>query len=149
MRIALANLLVLPLVACDPFDTSFEPVEDAKLYAATDKTAAPDQVDELKVMTWNVKFGGGRIDFFFDCHGDRVILEKDEVITHLEGLAKKIRQVDPDVLLLQEVDIDSKRTAYVDQVQWLLDHTELNHGAYASQWRASYIPRHGLGKVCF
>ena len=98
-------------------------------------------------MTWNIKFGGGRIDFFFDGHGDRVLMEEREVIRHLDGIASKIRQVDPDVVLLQEIDVASKRSAFVDQMQWLLDHTSLNFGAYASSWRARLVPSEGLGAV--
>lgn len=147
MIFALANLLALPLTACDPFNTQFDDVEDAEFYEAADKEPAPAKRDRLVVMSWNVKFGGARIDFFFDCYGDRVIMEEGEVLENLEGLAKKINQVDPDVLLLQEVDTNSKRAAHLDQVQWLLDHTDFNYGAYASQWRASYIPKHGLGRV--
>lgn len=139
--------VALMLSGCDPFKTRFKPEEPATLYVAGDVAPAEPPKERLKVMTWNVKFGGGRIDFFFDCYGDRVIMERAEVIGNLESVAAKIRQVDPDVLLLQEVDVNSKRAAFVDQVQWLLDHTALNYGAYASQWRSSWIPRHGLGRV--
>ncbi len=146
-RLALVELLVWPLSACDPLDATFESVEEAERYEAAESTDPPESVDQPLVMTWNIKFGGGRIRFFFECPGDRVIMERSEVIRHLEGIAEKIRQVDPDILLLQEVDIDSKRTAYVDQLQWLLEHTDLNHAVYASQWRSHYIPKHGLGAV--
>ncbi|MGM0559150.1 MAG: endonuclease/exonuclease/phosphatase family protein [Myxococcota bacterium] len=142
-----ALVTVMMLTGCDPFNTKFEPTEEATLYTAREKTEPRGDVETLTVMTWNVKFGGGRIDFFFDCYGDRVIMERSEVVENLEGLAEKIRQVDPDIVLLQEVDVDSKRAAFVDQLQWLLDHTDLNDGAYASQWRSSWIPRHGLGEV--
>jgi endonuclease/exonuclease/phosphatase family metal-dependent hydrolase len=98
-------------------------------------------------MNWNIKFGGARIDFFFDCFGDRVLMSHREVIDNLEGLAGAIRHFDPDVLLLQEVDINSKRSDYVDQLQFLLDHTELSYGVYASQWRADFIPSDGLGAM--
>jgi endonuclease/exonuclease/phosphatase family metal-dependent hydrolase len=52
-----------------------------------------------------------------------------------------------DIVLLQEVDIHSKRSAFIDQVQWLLDNTDLNYGVYASGWRADYIPGDGLGAM--
>ena len=58
-----------------------------------------------------------------------------------------LQEVKPDILLLQEVDIQSKRSAYIDQVQWLLDHTHLNYGAYASVWKAQVIPSDGLGRM--
>ena len=134
----------LLLFSCDPFGTT---TGDEVSYF---EVAEPEDVsypDTLKVMTWNVKFGGGRIDFFFDCHGDRVIMEKEEVEDNMILLAEKIREVNPDILFLQEVDINAKRSAFMNQVQYLLDSTELNFGVYASQWKAKYIPSDGIGRM--
>jgi endonuclease/exonuclease/phosphatase family metal-dependent hydrolase len=147
-RTALAFVLsALFLLSCDPFRTTFDDPEDAVLYEATNLTAPPAGVDTLKVMTWNIKFAGGRIDFFYDCYGDRTLMTEEEVRHNLEGLAAKINQFDPDIVLLQEVDVESKRCAYVDNLQWLLDHTGLNYGAYASQWKADFIPSDGIGRM--
>jgi len=133
--------------SCDFFNTNFEDFEDAILYDANGKTNIPPPIQSIKIMTWNIKFGGGRIDFFFDCYGDRSLMKKSEVLSNLQKLTEKINQVDPDILFVQEADICSKRSAYVDQVQWLLDHTNLNYGAYASQWKADYVPSDGVGKI--
>lgn len=136
----------LILGSCDPFGTQFHDKETAISYRArTVKDVA--EKSRLTVMTYNVKFAGARIDFFFDCHGDEVLMDEDDVLDNLEGLAELIRAADPDVLFLQEVDTLSKRSAYVDQVQWLLDHTRLNYGVYASQWKADYVPSDGIGAV--
>lgn len=145
--ISLGILATGLLAGCDFFHTEFEDEEAAALYVARSLTPGATTVDSLLAMTWNVKFGGGRIDFFYDCYGDRVLMDKQEVLAHLEGLARKINQVDPDILLLQEIDVLSKRSAYVDMMQWLLDHTRLNYGAYASQWKADFVPSDGLGRV--
>jgi len=85
-------------------------------------------------MTWNIKFGGARIDFFFDCYGDRVVMTEQEVIQNLAGLLRKIRQVKPDILLIQELDRFSKRSAYVDMLQYIADSAGLPYAVYASQW---------------
>lgn len=130
----------------DLFGTGFQSIQPARSYVSR-TTEAVSQCDVIKVMTWNIKFAGGRFDFFFDGHGNRVVMTKDEVMHHLKGLARKIVQVQPDVLMLQEVDVNSHRTADVDMVQWLLDNTHLNYGVYASQWKARYIPRHGLRHI--
>ena len=53
----------------------------------------------------------------------------------------------PDILLLQEVDVSSKRSAYVNQLQYILDRTHLKYGVYASMWNAEIIPSDGLGRV--
>lgn len=148
MKVRVFLLLLLgTLVGCDPFHVEFEDVEPAERYEAASLSEPDARPGELRVMTWNVKFGGGRIDFFFDCFGDRVLMKRSEVLDNLAGLAEEIRRIDPDVLLLQEVDRNSKRSAFVDQVQWLLDHSALNYGVYASQWRADYIPSDGLGAM--
>jgi endonuclease/exonuclease/phosphatase family metal-dependent hydrolase len=139
--------LLTTLMACDPFHVEFDDVEPAQMYVASERKSAARLRGSLELMNYNVKFGGGRIDFFFDCHGDRVLMTEAEVIENLERIANIVNEVEPDVLLLQEVDINSKRSAYVDQMQWLLDHTHLNYGAYASQWRADFVPSDGLGPV--
>jgi endonuclease/exonuclease/phosphatase family metal-dependent hydrolase len=140
-------LLVTLLGACDPFHTGFDDVEGAVAYVAKEQKPAPDPSAPLRVMNYNVKFGGGRIDFFFDCFGDRVLMSEREVKDNLSRLVTVINQYDPDLLVVQEVDVDSKRAAYVDQMQWLLDHTRLRYGVYASQWKADYVPSDGLGAI--
>ncbi|MEC9071895.1 MAG: endonuclease/exonuclease/phosphatase family protein [Myxococcota bacterium] len=148
-RATVALAVFACLWGCDPFNTGFADLEPADRYQAAALTEAPESPESLRVMNWNIKFGGGRIDFFFDCHGDpgRSLMSEDEVLSHLEGLAAKINEVNPDLLMIQEADVLSKRSAYVDMVQWLLDHTELNHGVYASQWKADFVASDGIGRV--
>ena len=136
----------LLLVACDPFRTELDDALPVR-YEAASLSPPPETPETLVVMDWNVKFGGGRLDFFFDCFGDRVLMSREEVIPHLDRLAAQIRSVNPDIVLLQEVDVNAKRSAFIDQVQWLLDRTELNYGVYASQWRADFIPSDGIGAM--
>jgi endonuclease/exonuclease/phosphatase family metal-dependent hydrolase len=140
-------LAALCLSGCDPFHTGFDDLEAAVSYRASSEKSAPEPSAPLRVMNYNVKFGGGRIDFFFDCFGDRVLMSKSEVLANLERLAEKINQYDPDLLVLQEVDVNSKRSAYFDQLQWLLDHTQLGYAVYASHWKADFVPTDGLGAM--
>ena len=53
----------------------------------------------------------------------------------------------PNILLLQEVDVNSKRSCYIDQLQWLPDHTCFNYAVCGSQWKAQFIPSDGLGRM--
>jgi endonuclease/exonuclease/phosphatase family metal-dependent hydrolase len=145
--LCVAITLAVVTCGCDPFHTGFEDLEAAHYYRKKSRGPVPEAKTVLRAMNYNVKFGGGRIDFFFDCFGDRVLMSKDEVQRNLERLAAKIREVDPDILVVQEVDVNSKRAAYVDQMQWLLDHTALDYGVYASQWKADYVPSDGIGAV--
>jgi endonuclease/exonuclease/phosphatase family metal-dependent hydrolase len=74
-------------------------------------------------------------------------MTETETLGYMDSIIVYINSTQPDVLLLQEVDISSKRSAYVNQLQYILDHTHLNYAAYASMWNAEIIPSDGLGKV--
>ena len=140
-------ICVISIGACDPFHTEFSAEEPATHYEARQKSPVPEIASAVSVMNWNIKFGGGRLDFFFDCHGIRGLMSREEVMTHLDQIVAKIQEVAPDILILQEVDVASKRSDYIDMVQYLLDHTDLNEGVYASQWRADFVPSDGIGKI--
>ncbi len=140
-------IMALFLFSCDPLVTTFDDVEDAVLYEAKNSTTAPVPGATIKIMTWNIRFGIGRLPFFGDSCGERSIFTESEVMDALESIANKINELDPDIIVMQEVDRESKRTAYIDQVQWLLDNTDLNYGAYASMWQAQVIPSDGIGRI--
>ncbi len=134
------------LVGCDPLVTIFEDIENPINYTAKTVTV-PATADTITVMTWNIRFGAARLPWFGDSCGDRVMLTEAEVLDGLEKLSVRINAINPDIIFLQEVDVESKRTQYIDQVQWLLDHTDFNFGAYASMWKAQVIPSDGLGRM--
>ncbi len=139
-------IMLLLWLGCEPLVTTFDDIEDVVYYTASNITAA-DAADSLKVVTWNIKFGAGGLDFWFDCYGERALMTEQEVLENLDRVADHIRELNPDVLLLNEVDISSRRSVYIDQMQYLLDATELNYGVYASLWKSQFIPSGGIGRI--
>lgn len=98
-------------------------------------------------MTWNLKYGAGRIPFWFDCWGDRVQMTRAEVETNMSGIYELLNETDPDVLMTQEVEIHSRRSAYYNMVTGILNNTQLNYAAYFESWDSRYIPSEGLGRM--
>ena len=135
--------------SCRPIVNIFDNVEDAISYESSIMTNTPNEVNKLNVMTWNIRYGAGRIPWFEDSCGDRVHMTQSEVQSNLQGIISFLNNSEDsiDILLLQEVDVSSKRSAYMDQVQYLLDNTYFNYGAYGSMWQSDFIPSGGLGKV--
>jgi endonuclease/exonuclease/phosphatase family metal-dependent hydrolase len=142
-------LLFLLIIGCDPFVTEFSETENAVMYKASNIPGDSDVYDDgsLKVVTWNIRFGSGRFPFFGDSCGDEVISENSDVKLIMQAIADTLNKIDADIVLLQEVDVSSKRTGYLDQVQYLLENTYLNYGCYASMWKADFIPTDGIGKI--
>ena len=135
------------LMGCSPIATSWPERMEFEVLSAEAVTEAPTDPAQLRVMTWNLKFGAGRIDFFFDGWGDRVHMSEAETLANMEAIADLLDEQQPDVLLAQEVDRASARSAYVDQAQWLLDETHFNYAAWVPIWEVSYIPESGLGAM--
>ena len=135
------------LTACMPLPHTWEPVEEFPTRTASVMSPAPADPDQLRVLTWNLKFAGARTDFFFDGWGDRVHLTEREALFHMDGILRLIDETDPDILLAQEVDLASTRSAYIDMVEILLERTEFNYAAWVPVWEVDYIPEEGLGRV--
>jgi endonuclease/exonuclease/phosphatase family metal-dependent hydrolase len=150
-RIGAAALLFLFFASCDAtlFRANFEDVEDAVLYEAESLSDIPDTADDLLIINHNIKYGGARLLFFWECLGDRYNMTEAEVTGHLDAIVEFINSTQPDILMLQEVDRLSARSAYIDQVQYILDRTHLNYGAYASQHKVDFLPSDGMGHMDF
>ena len=141
-----AACLAVIFFSCRSLVTTYEDVESAIYYEDASQESAEFN-NTLKVMTWNIRFGAGRIPFFGDSCGERGLMNQAETEGYLNSIIAYINSTEPDILLLQEVDISSKRSAYVNQLQYILDRTHLNYGAYASMWNAEIVASDGLGKV--
>ncbi len=152
MRLRPLFALLLGAAACEPiaepFDAAYTvvPVFHAPPKASDQQPpiAAPKR---LKVMAYNVKFGGARIDFWFDYFGDRVQMTEGEVRGNLANLAALVNAYDPDVFMTEDLDVNSRRSAYTDMLAYFLAHTKLAHTAYFSTWSSRYIPSEGLGRM--
>ncbi len=144
LKILIISIL---LNGCEPIVNKFNAAETGKMYVATNLNPASSVKDTIVVMTWNIRFGAARLPWFGDSCGERVILTDGEVNKNLQAIADNILVVDPDILLLQEVDRCSKRSGYEDQVRWLLENTNLNYAVYASVWDVQFIPSDGLGRM--
>ncbi len=135
---------------CEPMadDLDFD-VAPAAIFRAAKLTDAPKTTGphQLKVVAWNIKYGAKRLPFWFDCWGDRVQMSQDEVKGNMADLYKLIDEIDPDILMAEEIEVNSRRSAYYDMVQGILDHTKLNWAAYFQTWNSRYIASEGLGRM--
>ena len=147
MKKIISILGALLILGCEPFVTEFPDTSNAVPYETASQSNATYGGGNIKVVTWNIRFGIARFPFFGDSCGDDVILDDDTIEKNMAAIADSLNAMDADIVLLQEVDVSSKRTGYMDQVQYLLDHTNLNYGCYASMWKADFIPSDGIGRI--
>jgi len=140
-------IALLALSACTPVAHTFDEVEEWPIIEAKNAVEPTADPAEVRILTWNIKFGGARVDFFFDGWGDRVHMSEKEVNRNVDGIIAVIEELDPDILMAQEVDVNSKRSAWVDQADEILKRTDFNYYAWVPAWWVEYIPEEGLGHV--
>lgn len=111
---------------------------------ATPRTLAPGE--PFSVLSWNIQFAAGRDRHFFFDGGSDVRVPAEEVRGVLEGLLAASNG--HDLLLLQEVDRDSARTARIDELRAFTAGAAAS--ASACYHRSTWVPvppRRPLGRV--
>lgn len=95
-----------------------------------------DHPSVIKVLTWNIGYlyGQGSEGPGYQ-HRDKEYYE-----SKLSQFAKEIREWNPDILCLQEIDFESSRSADIDQARYLAQKAGYPYVAEAVSWKANYIP---------
>ena len=106
-------------------------------------TTKVDKSKEMKLLTWNV--GYGALDEKQDCYwdgGKGVTGESKEVVEgNIKAINSKIQEINPDAFFIQEIDINSKRSFNVNELQMLRENNESNYNnSYACNFKAGFIP---------
>ncbi len=96
---------------------------------------------ELTVYTWNIGYGGlgKESDFFMD--GGKMVNppSQETVEKNLAGIGAFIQDTPADVWLLQEVDLNSARTGYVNELERLSGSYGGSH-AFAYNYKCPFVP---------
>jgi endonuclease/exonuclease/phosphatase family metal-dependent hydrolase len=97
----------------------------------------------LKIMSWNIQFMAGNTNnHYFYAGGDDPWASRDVMNQTLEDVVRIIRDENPDILLLQEVDDGAVRTFKEDQLKKILERLPEEYGSYASAfyWKTAFVP---------
>ncbi|MFN7135310.1 MAG: endonuclease/exonuclease/phosphatase family protein, partial [Myxococcales bacterium] len=136
------------VAGCEPLWTSWSEREEYPVLKKANAVVPPAPSPlQLKVMTWNIKYGAGRADFWFDLWGDETQLSREQVEKNMAAIYALINEVKPDILLTNEIEVNSRRSAYYDMVKGILDHTDLNFAAYTPTWQNRTVPSEGVGRI--
>ena len=116
----------------------------------SDGTKQLRQGDPFTVVTYNTGYAGldCNEDFFMD--GGFGVRPKNKKIIeeNLAGIVSVLKDQDADCYFLQEIDLDSKRSYYIDQQKYYEENLGLM-GMYACNFKCDYVPYPfpPLGKV--
>ena len=105
----------------------------------TPKTLSTEE--SIKVLTFNIGYGnlGKESDFFMDGGKNVRNGDKDLVLKNMEGVIKIIDEADADILFLQEVDQNSKRSFSVNENQMIWEN--FGYGiTNGTNYKCNFVP---------
>ncbi len=103
----------------------------------------PDSSDEFTFLIWNIGYSGlgAQSDFFFD--GGTGVRQSEEVTRgYLEGITQYLAgQGQIDFILLQEVDVDSRRSWHINQDEAIRKVLPDAVSAFAINYKTRFVPQ--------
>ena len=127
--------------------TEFKPAPSDRLAVDHGNWELLNKGETLKVLTWNCGYGalGDNADFFMDGGRGVMTADRERVQSNLNGIMEASAQMDPDVILYQEVDASAARSHFIDEeiemINGFMDEEELRYSsAYADNLNVRFIP---------
>lgn len=126
----------------------YQPKEKIEVKPNTKSTNQQIEKDTLDLLTWNIGYGGlgAESDFFYADR--RILLSGGMMIRPPESVVKKntagalqtIKENPADIILLQEVDIASKRSYYINQYEEIGKLLPNFESTFGDNLRTAYSP---------
>jgi endonuclease/exonuclease/phosphatase family metal-dependent hydrolase len=150
-----AVLLIVAFLAQYPLiPKSHKPCE---IIRAIGGESSIERGSPIRIMSWNIQYCAGRKQTFFYEGGKAVTVPLDDVMDTMKVIADIISDSNPDIVFLQEVDINSRRTCHVNQLEGILKHLDESgctfpHVCSTPYHQCCYVPapaHEHTGKVDF
>lgn len=126
---------------------NYQPSEIEEMEILCDKelpSINPGQ--DIKIMSWNVQYMAGKNYIFFydklDGSGQDTRPSPTDIDITFDEVARIIKDENPDIVLMQELDDNSKRTDYEDQVTILKEKMSKDYGCQTSAFyhKSVFVP---------
>jgi len=120
--------------------TDYKPAPSESLEIKNPVSAQPtDSV--FTFFNWNIGYSalGDQEDFFFD-GGKLVRPSKERVEENMKGITAAIAANPADFILIQEIDVSSKRSHYIDELDAIVKVLPAYSFCYAKNYLVNYVP---------
>ncbi len=122
--------------------TNFVPAPTESVYESSDK---PDQLSdslEYSLLIWNIGYAGlsNEADFFYD-GGKNMRISEEATQNNLKNILQILSQYKMcDFILLQEVDIDAKRSYHLDELRGMKGKNTSYLFFFAKNYDVKFVP---------
>jgi len=149
--------LLLTLVGAFLLFLLYATIDD---YRPDELTVQPTECDQdnlsdsldLNLLIWNIGYAGldASMDFFYD-GGEQMRPAREGVSRNLEGIMNTLAEFKGfDLVMLQEVDQDSKRSYHLNEYDSIRNQFQRYHSNFGMNYRVDFVPipvTEPMGKV--
>ena len=98
--------------------------------------------DKIEISTWNIGYAGlgASEDFFMDDGKNSRPDEQTTVEEYLTGILETIKSLDTDITMLQEVDLYSKRSYHINQLEKIASIKPDESYSFAKNYDVKFVP---------
>ncbi|MEA1974341.1 MAG: endonuclease/exonuclease/phosphatase family protein [Bacillota bacterium] len=120
----------------------FKPDPIIKLDIQSDQDVMLKNDDEFSILSWNIGYAalGENEDFFMDDGIKSRPDNKSEIDTSMEGIINSLDTMDLDFSIIQEIDVHSKRSYYVNEFDLLINHFDNYSFNFAKNYDVLFVP---------
>ena len=146
LKILLRVVLTLVLLAAIGVGvltmTEYRPEDTETVIADHPVSAEFTAGEEYSLVSWNVGYGalGDNADFFMDGGKSVYTADENRVKQNLNGIADTLKEQNADLVILQEVDINSDRSYHTDERTILKQAMPDGSDAFAYNFKTLYVP---------
>lgn len=124
--------------------TEYRPADTEEVAISHTGINVAKEGQQMSIVTWNLGYCGlsSEADFFMDGGKGVRTVSEEGVNSNLGNIESELAQLDPDVMFLQEVDVDSRRSYHVNESSSIAQNFQ-NAGycsAFATNYLSMFVP---------
>lgn len=122
--------------------TDYKPDKQVSLEVENNKTKALNTKDEVTITTFNIGYGtmDENVDFFMDGGVMSRGISKEKTLENMDAMINVLKDLDSDLMFLQEVDIKATRSYKVNELQMIKDELKDYSSNFAINYKVPWVP---------
>ena len=122
--------------------TDYKPQPEEFVTIEGSGEAIPDSLNTFSFVIWNIGYGGlgAQSDLFFD-GGQGVRPDQETAKNYLNGITASVKELSADFMLLQEVDLNSRRSYHVNQADAIFAAVGGGISSFAVNYDSKFVPQ--------
>ena len=122
--------------------TDYKPEEKISLDVKNNKSETLNTKNEIKITTFNIGYGtmDESVDFFMDGGVMSRGISKEKTLENMDAIIKVLKDLNSDLMFLQEVDLKATRSYKVNELQIIKDEFKDYSSNFAINYKVPWVP---------